>query len=135
MNPETLERAIALANRQGHIFVATADGRGLPHVAAAGKMNLLPARKGVAVEAWFCPGTVANLGENRRTSLVIWDPRTDEGYQILGEVEEIEEVAMMDGIAPDMEDPGPLPQVDRRLSIRVDKILGFRHAPHTDEAE
>jgi hypothetical protein len=36
LNLATLERAIALANQLGHIFVATADASGFPHVAAGG---------------------------------------------------------------------------------------------------
>lgn len=65
MNPETLVKMIALAQNIGHVLVATADSKGLPHVAPADKMTLLPEEKKVTVEAWFCPGTVANLQSNR----------------------------------------------------------------------
>ena len=50
-------------------------------VAAAGKLALTPEGR-VAVAAWFCPATVANLQKNRRVSLVIWDPKVDTGYQL-----------------------------------------------------
>jgi len=59
----------------------------------------------------------------------------DNGYQLLGKTEKVENTAMMDGYAPGLEDKPPLPQVERRLLIRVDKIIGFRNSPHTDEEE
>lgn len=133
MKVDTLNRAVAMGERLGHVFVATADHKGLPHLAAAGKIKLSEKNR-LLVSAWFCPGTVANLEQNRRVSLVVWDPAEDTGYQLVGATEEIEETAMMDGIAPGKESE-PLPQVQRRLRIRVDKILDFKHAPHSDQEE
>ena len=54
----------------------------------------------------FVTGTVENLEQNRFVSLVIWDSASDKGYQVLGEVEEIEEEAMMNGYAPELEFKG-----------------------------
>lgn len=131
---ETLEKALALAEKMQHIFVATADASGLPHVAAAGKVAPAPDGR-VAVAAWFCPGTVDNLDQNRLISLVIWDATIDTGYQLLGEVEKIEDLAILDGYMPGEEDKPPLPQVERQLIIRVNKIIAFSHAPHSDIGE
>ena len=100
MNQKTLNQAVILAQRLQHVFVATTDGKGLPHMAAAGKLALTPEGR-VAVAAWFCPATVANLQKNHRVSLVIWDPKVDTGYQLLGETEKVEEVAMMNGFSAD----------------------------------
>ncbi len=123
-----------MAERIGHLFVASADGKGQPHVAAAGK--IAPAQAGhVAVEAWFCPGTVLNLQENKRIALVVWDAAADAGYQIIGKVEKIKEMAMLDGFSREVEAEHPLPQVERQLLVRVGKIFGFTHAPHSDEEE
>jgi len=135
LNSETLNKAVLLAKNVGRVFVATADSKGLPHVAVAGKITSISDEKRVAVEAWFCPGTMANLQANRRTSLVIWEPNADHGYQLLGETEKVEDTAIMDGYTPDLEKKEPLPQVERRLLIRVDKIIGFKHSPHTDQEE
>ncbi len=134
MRPEALSKVVALAKKADYIFLATADEAGLPHVAAAGEISVIPIKGHVAVDAWFCPGTVANLQTNRHTAIVIWDSQGDKGYQLLGETEQVEETAMMDGYAPGMEKK-PIPQVKRRLLVRVDKITGFRNAPHTDEEE
>jgi hypothetical protein len=131
MNPKTLSQAIALAQKLKLVFVATTDGKGLPHLAAAGELALAPEGR-VAVAAWFCPTTVANLERNRRVSLVVWEPKEDKGYQLLGEAEKVEEIAMMNGYAPGTQSKSPLPQVERRLLVRVDKIVDFKQAPHSD---
>ena len=134
MNLRVLEMAVALAQKLQHIFVATADEAGLPHIAAAAKLSSLGEGR-VAVAAWFCPGTMANLQENKRVSLVIWDSQKDLGYQLLGETEGVEELAMLDGYAPGEEkEPSP-PQVERKLIVRVERIIDFRHAPHSDREE
>ena len=134
MKEEGIQNAVALGEKLQHIFVATADAEGLPHVAAAGKISSLSGGQ-VAVSAWFCPGTVMNLQKNRRVALVVWDAAADIGYQILGVVEKVEEKAMMDGYSPEMEDSPPPPQVERQLFVRVDKALNFSHAPHNDVEE
>jgi hypothetical protein len=134
MKKKNLNQAVALAQKLQHVFVATTDGKGLPHMAAAGKLALTPEGR-VAVSAWFCPTTVANLERSRWVSLVIWDPKGDIGYQLLGETEKVEEMAMMNGYAPGLESKSPLPQVERKLLVRVDKIIDFKHAPHSDVEE
>lgn len=134
MNQKTLHQAVDLAQKLQHVFVATTDGKGLPHMAAAGKLALTPEGR-VAVAAWFCPTTVANLQKNRRVSLVIWDPKVDNGYQLLGETEKVEDIAMMNGYAPGVDSQPPLPQVERQLLVRVDRIIDFKHAPHSDVEE
>ena len=133
MHPETLLRTVALAQSIGHVLVATADAKGLPHMVPADNMSLIPDDKKVTVEAWFCPDTLANLQANRKIALVVWDPRTDKGYQIIGETEAAEDIALLDGYLP-----GPKttpPQGKKRLYILVGKILAFHHAPHTDQEQ
>ena len=134
MKPELLNTAVELAEKLKHVFVATADSSGMPHVAAAAKLNQT-SKDHVAVTAWFCPGTVANLSENRRISMVVWDAPSDKGYQLLGLVEKIEEIAMMNGYSPEIDETIVMPQVENRLLVRVDKIIAFSHAPHSDLEE
>ena len=134
MKPESLNAAVELAEKLEHVFVATADSSGIPHVAAAAKLNRM-SKDHVAVTAWFCPGTVANLSENRRISMVVWDAPSDKGYQLLGLVEKIEEVAMMNGYSPEIDETTVMPQVENRLLVRVDKVITFSHAPHSDLEE
>ena len=134
-NVKSLKKTFSLAKKVGFVFMATAGAKGLPHVAAAAKISQTADIERVAVEAWFCPETVANLQTNCFVALIIWDPKSDHGYQLLGETEKIEETALLNGYLPRVEDKSSLPQVERRLLIRVDKVLKFSQAPHTDEEE
>jgi hypothetical protein len=134
MNTEAILKAVDLGNRMKHVFVTTANSRGLPHLAAAGAIHMISEGR-IAIEAWFCPGTVQNLQDNPMISVVVWDPEIDIGHQILGEVEKVEEIAMMNGFSPEIEAKAQLPQSERRLIIRVDEVLAFSHAPHSDAVE
>ncbi len=131
MNVELLREAEQLAAKVGYAFVATADARGWPHVAAAGKLVLTPERH-VVVTEWSCPGTMANLQTNPRLSLVVWDPSSDAGYQLVGELEDIRDLGVRDGYAPKVESSTPVPRVERQLLVHIDRVLEFSRAPHTD---
>lgn len=134
MNPQHLTEAVALAGRIGHVFIATADPSGQAHLTAARRMSLGPDKQ-VAVSDWLCPRTVENLQQNRLVSLVAWDPATDHGFQLLGKLQDLRNLEMMDGYTPELEKKGPIPQVDRELVVRVDQILEFKIAPHSDVEE
>ncbi len=86
----------------------------------------------VVIKEWFCPGTVANLKVNKAVSDAVWDFHCDVGYQLLGRLERIDDLAVLDGYAPDVEAEKPLPQVEKQLVITVEKILDFSQAPHCD---
>ena len=131
---ERLKQALALAATVKTVRVATANADGRPHVAVAGKIEALPGGR-VAVSEWFCPGTVSNLERNPRIALVLWDPAEDAGYQLIGEVEEVEESAFLNGYLPEGEGARPVPQTRRRLTVRVTGIFAFSRAPHTDQEE
>jgi uncharacterized protein len=131
VNTELLKKAVELAEKLGYVFVATADAAGFPHVAAAAKLSFALDGK-IAVSAWFCPSTMANINENPRLSIVVWDSEKDKGYQLIGESEKVLDVAIMDGFSAALEDRPPIPQIESRLTVRVDKILHFTHAPHSD---
>jgi hypothetical protein len=134
MNPKTLSAAVELAVRIGHVFIATADLSGKAHLAAARRLSL-GAENQVLVSDWLCPETVVNLRQNRLISLVAWDAATDQGFQMLGELQEMKDLEMLNGYSPDLERKGPLPQIDRELVVRVDQILVFKIAPHSDLEE
>ena len=131
MKIEKLEKAIDLSQRIGFVCVATADREGMPHIATAGKMELLD-EGCLAIREWFCPGTIANLQTNKFMSVMVWDRDSDSGYQMLGKLEKIEELGILNGYAPDIESGPPLPQVERRLLIKVEKITNFKLGPHSD---
>jgi len=128
---KNLDAAIKLAQMLGYILVATADAGGMPHLAAAAKIRSASENR-VAVSAWFCPCTVANLDQNRHISLVVWDPTSDRGYQLLGEVVQVEEASVMNGFSLQAAKGSSMPQVERMLMVQVARILAFSHAPHSD---
>lgn len=134
MNIETLKAAAELAMKVGHVFVATADAKGWPHVAAAGRLAL-GANGHVSVSEWFCPRTMENLRANSRLTIVVWDAAADNGYQLLGELEETKDVSMLDGFAREVEKKAAIPQVERRLLVHIDRVMEFKRAPHTDTEE
>ena len=134
MNIEILKAAAELATKVGYILVATADAKGWPHVAAAGRLAL-GTNGHVSVSEWFCPRTMANLRANSRLTLVVWDAAVDNGYQLLGELEETKDVSMLDGYSPGREGKVTIPQVERRLLVHIDRIMEFKRAPHSDAEE
>jgi hypothetical protein len=134
MKSEIIKKAVALGSQVGHILIATADDKGFPHVAASRRIDL--ASDGcLSVSEWFCPGTLSNLQANQKISLVVWDPQTDNGYQLIGVAEKVEDIAMMDGYHGRKEETTPLPQVERRILVRVHQVIHFSQAPHTDVEE
>ncbi len=134
MKIEKLNQAAAIAKKTQQVFIATADAAGAPHIACAGKINVENGDH-LAVTEWFCPGTVANLQENKNISIAVWDKLTDTGLQVLGRVESIQDMAILDGFSPAVEKQQPLQQVERKLLIEVEKILDFKLGPHTDVEE
>lgn len=134
MKIEKLKQLAAIAQKTKQIFVATADLAGSPHIACAGCANV-EGENFLSITEWFCPGTVANLRKNENIAVAAWDKNTDEGYQVIGKLAKIQDVAVLDSYAPDIETRHPLPQVERKLVIEVEKILDFRLGPHTDVEE
>ncbi len=56
MNVEILQKAEQLVARSGHVFVATADSKGWPYVAAAGRLALTPDKHVIVTElvlSWY----------------------------------------------------------------------------------
>ncbi|MBE0534859.1 MAG: pyridoxamine 5'-phosphate oxidase family protein [Phycisphaerae bacterium] len=131
MTRELLGEVVALAHQAGFICLATANAEGMPHITAAGSLER-GAQGELLIKEWFCPGTVANLQTNSAVAVAVWDLRRDVGYQLLGHVDRIEDLAVTDGYAPQVESKHVLPQVEKQLVIHVEKILDFTLAPHCD---
>lgn len=131
---ELLEKAIELAEKVGHVFIATSDVDGWPHLTAARMLKLREDGR-IDVREWFCPGTMSNLQNNRHVSIVAWEASSDTGYQLLGEMEHMMDIGMIDGYTPEMKSKWPLPQVESQLMVRVSKVIDFKRAPHSDVEE
>ncbi len=96
MKLDMLEKAVDLAKKVGWLLIATADHAGMSHIAAAARIKLTD-QNHIAVTEWFCPGTVGKLQENSKISVVMWNPKSDSGWQLLGQVEKVDDLSMLDG--------------------------------------
>lgn len=134
MAQDALQKVIEFAANIEHFLIATVALDGMPHIAAAGQLSLTNDGH-VEIAAWFCPTTVANLQEDHRISVVIWDQTNDKGYQLLGKAEKIVDIAMMDGYTPEMDEKVRMPQTERKLIVRVNKILSFSQKEQSDTEE
>ncbi|MBW8036474.1 MAG: pyridoxamine 5'-phosphate oxidase family protein [Planctomycetes bacterium] len=134
MNRAVLEDAAKLSVKTGHVFVATANEEAVPHVTAA-EVLVVVGDDSIEITEWFCPVTVANLQVNRSISIVVWDPAGDMGYQLLGNMEKLCDEAVVDGYSSELDVGIPKPQVERRITICVDRVLDFSVAPHSDVEE
>lgn len=134
MKHSTLIEAVNIGKKAGYVVVATADSNGMPHIAIAGKIELED-QSTTTITEWFCPGTIANLEQNSSVSVVAWDRASDRGFQLLGRLKTENDVAVLNGYAQGLEGEPPLPQVQRRLLIRVEKIMDFKAGPHSDKNE
>jgi len=130
MTGDLLVSVVELARKVGHVFIATASTDGMPHITVAGSLEQDGGDK-VIVKEWFCPGTIANVRVKGAIAAAVWDVRNDAGYQLLGLLERIDDVAVADGYEPQLEER-PVPQVERQLVIRVERVLDFTLAPHYD---
>jgi hypothetical protein len=131
MDSKKLDRAIRLGKAVEHVFIAWVDGDGVPYVNSARGIERVAERQ-FAIEEWICPLTVTNLSENPKLAVVIWDPSSDDGYEIQGEVLMFEGRAFLNGFAPEREENAYVPQVKRRLIIRAERVTAFSHALRCD---
>ncbi|HNU73695.1 MAG TPA: pyridoxamine 5'-phosphate oxidase family protein [Deltaproteobacteria bacterium] len=127
--------AVELGRRIGFVLLATADASGSPNLAAAGAIEKISENM-LSVSSWFCPHTASNLQNNPRLSITVWDSAADEGYQILGTVEQVIETAVIDGYVPeDAQSTRHQAQTQREIRVRVEKVLSFSRAPYCDVIE
>lgn len=113
-----------------YAFVASANQRARPHLAASRGLKV-PDPLHVVFEAWFCRKTMENVSEVPRVAIAVVDPLSGAGYQLFGAVESVAEVGLLDGYVPGIEEPG-MPQVQWRMTVRVEEIMEFSHGVHTD---
>lgn len=132
MKRELLQKSVELSEKTRHVFIATVNEEGVPHIAASKKLSLASGNDVVLTE-WFCPGTMANLlGKNHNLAIVVWDAKADTGYQLIGEAKKEEDTAYLDGYSADLKGQNRIPQIQRKVTVRINKIIDFKLSPHTD---
>ncbi|MGA2330612.1 MAG: pyridoxamine 5'-phosphate oxidase family protein [Syntrophales bacterium] len=132
LKTELLEKAVLLAEKTKHVFIASVNGDGIPHLAASKRLSL-DAKNNVVLTEWFCPGTMENLiGKNNHLAIAVWDAKKDTGYQLIGKAKKEEDLAYLNGYASDSGKKDSVPQIQRKVTVQVEKILDFKLTPHTD---
>lgn len=129
---ELLKKAVLLADKTKHVFIASVSGDGVPHIAASKTLSIDSKNNAVLTE-WFCPGTMENLmGENNHLAIAVWDAEKDKGYQLIGRARKEEDMAYLNGYASDLGEKDSVPQIQRKVTVQIEKILDFKLTPHTD---
>lgn len=127
-----MDKIVELADNVGHVFIATADKNGIPHIATAGKLRYDSGKKLIKVSEWFCSNTVANLNTNKFISIAVWDTASDKGYQLRGTLEGVHNNAVLNGYMEN-EKRVHFPQTRQELLIKVEKISDFNSVVHSDQ--
>lgn len=108
-------------------FVASADQRARPHLAAAEHLKV-PDPHHIVFDSWVCPKTLENVVEVPRLALAVIDPASARGYQL----ECFVESAMETDTTTPSRATVPLQQIHARIVVRVEEILEFAPGPHSD---
>ncbi|MFO7982721.1 MAG: pyridoxamine 5'-phosphate oxidase family protein [Desulfuromonadales bacterium] len=127
MIPQSTRRLI---EETDYALLASASAGGEPHLAAGYGLRVVGDNR-VIFDAWFCHRTLENIAENPNVAVMVLDRSGRKGYQLTGQVEKTEEVAILDGFVPTAEKPGT-PQVEETLLVRVDAVTRFSGGVHTD---
>lgn len=114
----------------GIAFAASADKAGNPHLSGV-KGLIVPDSRHISFSDWFCPQALENLAGNRHIAIAVVDNMTLQGFQLVGEVETITTLGILDGYDPNIATE-ETPQVLYGLTIRVDVIMAISHGVHTD---
>jgi hypothetical protein len=132
MSFDSLPEIASLTRTAEHVFIATADPEGFPHITLAEKISLISDHE-ISVTGWFCPVTESNLARNPKAAVIVWDRKSDRGFQITGRRSREEDIAIMDGYAPGLDETVSIPQVERELIIRMERISNFSRTQHNDQ--
>lgn len=127
--PETLREFL---NDDNIVYLATADEEGVPHIAAAEGIRVEDEGR-VCFSAWFCIKTMENLRVNPRMSVAVMDPVNKLGYQLIGKVEKIDQVEVIDGYSPAAEELWEhRPQTRYKLAADIEQVLEMSTGAHSD---
>ncbi len=108
-------------------FVASADQRSRPHLAAAEHLKV-PDPHHIVFDSWVCPKTMENVIEVPRLALAVVDPISARGNQLECFVESAAEAAA----SSDRDVTIAHQQIHARIVVRVEGILEFAPGPHSD---
>ncbi|HHT9125576.1 MAG TPA: pyridoxamine 5'-phosphate oxidase family protein [Candidatus Brocadiia bacterium] len=124
----------AVVKKIRYSFVTTSSKAGIPHIAVAEGLTVLPGSESMAFKSWFCVKSLENLAENNKIAVAVYDSDKRVGYQILGTVMSKEVEAVLDGYAPAVEKgEAQFPQEEFKLKIKVNEVLELHSGVHSDK--
>ena len=126
-----LAEAIDMAQRIGRVLMGAADAKALPHMTMTGPFTGAGDDR-VRMRSWFRRAIVPHLQPSRWIVLIVWDTDRNEGFELIGRVEDIgqhgERPASRVGGGP-----GPAPvEVEVELLVRIEKISPFGESCQDD---
>lgn len=117
--------------KTGRAFVASADHRARPHL-AAGRDLKVPDSHHIVFESWLCPRTVENVSEVPRAAVVVIDAASGIGFQFACRVKTAVKKKREGVPSSKTEEPG-VPHDQWQIVLRVEEILEFSDGRHSDQ--
>ncbi|GFE60542.1 pyridoxamine 5'-phosphate oxidase family protein [Geobacter sp. AOG2] len=112
------------------VYVASADAKGCPHLAAGNHLTV--SNESLLVfENWFCPVTLHNIACNSHVAVVLSVPGSTRGYQLLGRVVKPRDDAVLE-ISGHKVAPSGTTLALTRFMVKVEKIMEFSTGVHFD---
>lgn len=130
IDPRRLLEVVNFGGNLKHVLVATTDGNGIPHLSAASSVGL--SSDGLlAVRKCYCQKTMDNVRENPLLSVLILNANLACGYQLIGRLQGMGDLADPDMLLAAMSRTnGRLAEalhVDAEFLVKVMQILDFEH--------
>jgi len=122
MMSDLIQRTLETEKEDKEFFLITANRRGIVHADLVHHMAVIEGD--VRVQEWFSPLTLSDLEENKHVTLVIWDPKIQQGYQLEGKWKELKEQAPLGDHLPNKEEL--FPQVAWDLRIAIQSVMPFK---------
>jgi len=120
MNAAKLKESILQAQRSGWVKLITRDKRGVPFVEHFGRIDLLTEMH-VALRGWFFPKTLYNLHDNKELCIIIWDTGAKKGFELLGRLVMIDDLAHANGRLSN--DTLRIPQSKKQMVVAIKKLI------------
>ncbi|AQT67974.1 Pyridoxamine 5'-phosphate oxidase [Anaerohalosphaera lusitana] len=121
MDKQKIEQAVHFAANVGPVCIATVDNQGMPHVDAAGQIDL-GAEDNVYLTRCFGPQTLMDLKQNDHIAVLIWNEQSQDGYQLIGQCSKIEEISEHGETQEMFDAEQAYYKGEQRLTVHVDKV-------------
>jgi hypothetical protein len=109
--------------REEEFIVAAAPREDMPHTVVGARVQYLPGER-IGVRDWYTPESLEDLAGNGRLSLLVWDLARNICCRVAGEVVQVRETAMTDGLHPP-ELQNPASPAEKEIIVTVQRLTAF----------